>query len=371
MVKDVTTKAQKPYENMWVLKTDNMIKNLSWWWWWWLFFIKDPDNPKRTKQLMILWSTKYTDNIKVMDMEWAVKQLPTWDGDVLKFNGMTCAWWFDGRKMHDPLVLKKMDFEVRHEGDSGELKPLLDGTDYRFFGGPEKYTVNIKDKENDFHFEMTPWNDYLQKHRFNENEYTKKFSYNIMKVFGMRMKGSVKGEDIEGSAYLQRVTVNAPAAPWYWGLVHFEDGSYIDYYNPHVGPQIFRTKEKARSKLDWGDFKLSRSIHFYHRPSDTEFKFGSRATRIRHRVVNNLPIFDITGKDKEKEFHLTLKAYSRAYWRFQQPRNWGMRSILYYNEYPAEVVEFSFRTLDGSLKVRKEDLGWTASNFEHTWGKLI
>ena len=77
------------------------------------------------------------------------------------------------------------------------------------------------------------------------------------------------------------------------------------------------------------------------------------------------------GRDKEKEIHLKLKAYARAYWRFQQPKRWGMKSILYYNEYPAEVENFQFSIRNGSLKVKKEDLGDSSSNFEHTWGKLI
>ena len=37
----------------------------------------------------------------------------------------------------------------------------------------------------------------------------------------------------------------------------------------------------------------------------------------------------------------------------------------------AHIFHRSFRTLDGSVKVKKEDLGFAASNFEHTWGKLI
>lgn len=371
MPKDIVKAEHKPYENMWVLKTDNMIPNLTWWWWWWIFFIKDKEHPGRTKQLMILWSTKYTDDIMVMDKKWSVKKLPVMEDGVLKFNGMTAAWWFDGKKMFDPILLEEMDFEVKHDGEAGELKPLLPDADYRFFGSPEKYTVNIKDKSNDFHMEMTPWNDYLQKHRFSEREYTKKFSYNIMKIFGMKLAGSIKGEKIEGSAYLQRVTVNAPAPTWYWGLVHFEDGSYIDYFNPFVGPQTLRTKEKIKSRLDWGDVRLNRSIHFYHRQSDTEYTFNTKSVKINHKVENNLPVFDILGRDKEKEYHLRLKAYARAFWRFQQPKRWGMKNILYYNEFPATVEEFSFRTLDGSVKVKKEDLGFAASNFEHTWGKLI
>jgi hypothetical protein len=363
--------ASVPYKNLWVLKTDDMLKNLSWWWWWWLFFVKDPDNPGKTKQFMILWSTKYTDNIKVMDEKWSVSKLPTWEDGVLKFNGMTCAWWYDGKQMYDPLMIVKSDFEVRKEGPFGEVKPLVDGADYRFLGSPEKYEVNIKDDKNDFRFEMTPWNDYLQQHNFNESQYTKKYSYNILKIFGMKMNGRINGEEVTGSAYQQRVTVNAPAAPWYWGLVHFDDGSYLDYFMPFIGPQIFRTKEKAKSWLDWGDRALNRSIHFYHRESNTEFKFKKKQVTITHKVKDGLPIFDVLGKDKEKQIYLRLKAYSRAHWRFQQRRKRGMRSILYYNEFPAEVTHFHFKTRDGSVNVKKGDLGESAANFEHTWGKLI
>ncbi len=363
--------ADVPYKNIWVLKTDDMIKKLTWWWWWWLFFIKDPEKKGQTKQLMILWSTKYTDSIKVMDKEWSSKKLPTWEDGVLKFNGMTCAWYYDGKRMHEPLLLEHMDFEVRRDGDSGEVKPLVEGADYRFFGSPEKYVVNIQDAKHDFHFEMTPWNDYLQQQRFHENQYTKKYSFNILKIFGMRMNGRIDGENVTGSAYQQRVTVNAPAAPWYWGLVHWDDGSYLDYFNPFIGPQIFRTKEKIRSHWDWGDVRMNKSILFYHRGTDREYKFKKKSVSIVHSIKDGLPIFEVMGRDDEKEIFLRLKAYSRAFWRFQQPRRWGMRSILYYNEFPAEVTHFHFKTLDGTVNIKREDMGGSAANFEHTWGKLI
>ena len=337
-----------PYQNLWVLKTDNMIPGLTWYWWWWIFFVKDPDTPGRTKQLMILWSTKYTDDIKIMDKRWSVTQLPTWDDKILKFNGMTAAWWYDNQKMYDPLLLEEMDFEVWNDGDKGELRPIMEGTDYRFYGSPQKYVVNIQDSKNDFHFEMTPWNDYLQKHRFRERTYTKKYNHNILRIYGMVMKGLINGLEVEGSAYHQRVTLNAPGAPWYWGMVQWDDGSYASYFNPFVGPQIFRNTENPKSLLDWGDISLNRSIRFYHRKTNTEYNFKSKSIRIRHTIENGLPTFDVIGRDKEKEIHLRLKAYARAYWRFQQPKRWGMKSILYYNEYPAEVADFFFTTRDGS-----------------------
>jgi hypothetical protein len=368
---DLTSDETKPYQNIWHLKTDNTIPNLTWSWWWWLFFVKDPDRPGRAKQLMILWSTKNTKDIEIMDKKWSVRQQPTWDGEVLKFNGVTAAWWYDSQKMYHPLLLEEMDFEVRNDGDKGELRPVKDGTDYRFYGSPEKYVVNIQDANNDFLFEMTPWNDYMQKHRFREKNYTKKYGHNILQIYGMKMKGHIDGIEVEGSACHQRVTVNAPGAPWYWGLVHWDDGSYVVFSNPFVGPQMFRKTAKLTSLLDWGDIRLYRSIRFYHQETNTEYEFKTRAIRIRHTVKDGLPIFDVTGADKEKEIHLRLKGYARACWRFQQPRRWGIKSILHYNEYPAEVVDFSFATRDGSLKVKNDDLGESAGNLEHTWGKLI
>ncbi len=354
----------------WELKFDNMIPNKSWYWWWWLFFIDDPEKPAEPKQLMILWSTKYTDDITVDRKRWSVNELPHREDGVLKFDGMAAAWWYDGDTMHDPLLLKEMNFEVENGGKKGELRPICDG-DYRFFGSPRKYRVHIVDAENDFRLELTPWNEYMQKHRFKENYYTKKYSYNIMKIYGMKLSGTIEGEDVTGTAYFQRVNVNAPATPWYWGLVHCETGSFIHYFNPFIGPQIFRTKGKQRSRLDWGDISLSKTLHFYHRESDTEYKFRKKDITLDHSFEGDNPVFYIRGDDGEKRLYMELEAYSRAYWRFQQPRRFGMKSILYYNEYPATLREFRFEEKDGSLTVDKGDLGKTSANFEHTWGKMF
>lgn len=367
----MSQKDEDAYKDMWALKTENMIENFSWYWWWWIFFVKDPENPGRPKQFMILWSTKYTDYIKVMDKEWSVDRLPKWDGNELRFNGMTAAWWYDGEKMYDPLILRSSDFIVKNGEEKGFLKPKLKDAKYTISGSPEKYTVKVKDPDNDFEFNMTPWNDYLQKHRFNEKRYTKKYGYNILKIQGMKLNGEIDGEEIEGSAYFQRVCVDAPAVPWYWAVVHSEDGSYIQYMIPFIGPQIFRSKKKSKSKLDWGDIGLSRNITFYHRGTDKEYVFKSKSVKIDHEIVDGLPVFEVRGGDDEKEFYLKLKAYSRAYWRFQQKRRFGMKSILYYNEYPAEVVDFRFKSKGGSLDLKQGDLGQMYGNFEHAWGKLF
>ena len=363
--------AKPHYKNIWSLKTDDMLQGLSWHWWWWIFFIDNPSNPSKPKQLMILWSTKQVEQIEVNDKLWKQKKPPSYENGTLKFNGMVAAWWFDGEKMVEPLVLEGSDFEVKKNGGSGELNPLLKGKDYRFYGNSKRYHVNIVDENNDFRFELTPWNPYLQNHRFNEQNYIRDYNYNILKIYGMKLKGLIDGEEVTGSGYFQRVSVNSPAMPWYWGLIHCEDGSFLQYFKPFIGPQIFRSKPKQNSNLEFGDISLSKHLVFYHKGTDTEYRFDKKDIDIVYHTDNDLPIVEVKGEDDHKKLNLVLQAYSRAYWKFKQPRKYLMKSILFYNEYPAIVKDFDFTLKNEGLKVEKRDIGKTYSNFEHSWGKLL
>ncbi len=362
-------KNRETKNNIWDLQVDNMIDNYSWYWWWWIFFIRDPKNPGRPKQLMILWSTKSTDFIKVMDKEWSLDKMPGWDDNHLDLEGMVAAWWYDGKDMKDPLFLEDANISVKKRGQEGILKTDIEGKEYSLSGDPDRYTVTINDPNNDFFFELTPLNDYLSEHRYKEKRNTKNYGYNIMKIYGMKLSGRIDGKEVKGTAYFQRVCVDAPATPWYWGLVHCEDGSFLQYFNPFIGPQMFRSKKDQRSLLDWGDISLSRSILFYHKGTDKEYKFGS--VDIKKGLKKGLPTFHVTGQEDGKKISITLKAYSRAFWRFEQRRRFGMKQIFYYNEYPAEISEFSFESDEDPLKLEKEDIGEMYGNFEHSWGKLF
>ena len=75
----------------------------SWWWWWALISSQTPDRPGRSKQLMILWSTKETPAIRVSGHWWKPGGRMFVDdhgGHVIP--GMVCAWWFDGEKCLSP-----------------------------------------------------------------------------------------------------------------------------------------------------------------------------------------------------------------------------------------------------------------------------
>lgn len=373
-------------ELMWDLNTDEKIKNLSWWWWWWIFFIKNPKNPARPRQLMILWSTKNCEHIIVNDYQWERNQEIVKTGTPGKdengkyskrkmtFDGMTGIWWFDGDKMHEPYALEQSDFTVEWKGAKGYLRPHSDNV-YMYTAEPDLFKVRIKKDDDEFDLQMTPWNDFISKHRYNQDHYIGKWSYNIYKIFGTKLKGHIKtkkgdlDEDIEGTAYFQKVMVNAPAVPWYWGVFHTEDGSYLDYFNPHFGTEIWRKTDAPTSTWDRPGKSLSKKLQFYDAKTDTRYEFRKKDVTIRHEVVDGLPTFWVSGHKDGVDLSIKVRAYSRAYWRFEQKYLGFMRSILYYNEYPTEMLEFELK--GGKRDITLRDLGYVAGNIEHSWGWLI
>lgn len=372
-------------ELMWDLNTDEKIKNLTWWWWWWIFFIKNPKDPSRPRQLMILWSTKNCDHIYVNDYSWERNQDIVKTGEPGKgpdgryrkrkmtFDGMTGIWYFDGERMHEPFALERSDFTVEWRGPKGYVRPHLDNV-YLFSGDPDGYRVVIKKgDEHEFDLRMRPWNDFMSNHRLKVGHYVGKMGYNIYKIYGSLLKGHIRSgevnEDVEGTAYFQKVMVNAPATPWFWGVFHTENGSYIDYFNPHFGFPIWRKTADAESFWDKGGISLSRQFQFYDAEKNKRYEFRKGQVTVRKEVVDGLPTFWVEGTDGETRLSIKVRAYSRAYWRFQQKYLGFFKSVLYYNEYPSEMLEF--RLEDGDRVVTLEDLGYIVGNIEHSWGWLV
>jgi len=365
---------------LWDLNTEDRVPNLTWWWWWWIFFIKNPKNPDRPRQLMILWSTKNCDDIKVNDFDWKrkgdIEREEQGEKQLLKFSGMVAIWYYDGEKMLDPFFLKECDFEVERKTRSGALIPGLE-KDYRFYGGDDSFVVNIKGGPLDFGFEMSHFNRFLSTPRFSKKNYVKHYGYEILKLYGTRMNGTIttptSSEDISGSAYFQKVTVNAPTVPWYWGVLHTQRGDYLDYFKPHLGLGMFRKTERPRSGLDRLELPLSKNLQFYDATRDELFRFRKLSVK-KIFDPENLPSFHVRAWGEKGEVTLVLKAYSRAYWRFEQKYWKFFKSILYYNEYPVNLVDFDFHwTFDDGeeYRVTREDLGYVVGNSEHAWGKLL
>lgn len=350
---------------MFSLSTKELTKN-TWYWWWWLFFIKSKDT--LPKQLMILWSTKNCKKIKVNSFNWERNKNISQNNGKTEFDGMICSWFFDGKKMIDEFVFDRDDLIVEHDGNFGKLFPKSEK--YNFEGDEKNYKVRITNKKSELNFEMSHWNDFLVKHRYTEKHYLKKFNYNILKIYGMKMKGILKEngkeEKFDGSAYFQKVMVNAPATPWYWGIVHTERGDFLEYFKPNIGLQMLRKDSLHASIFDSGEIPLSKRTQFYDAEKNELHVF--KKMKLSKVYENDLPIFKIKGRNENEEIEFVLKAYSRAYWRFEEPSLF-IKSILYYNEYPTILSSFLLKGKNG--KIGLEDLGYNVGNSEHTWGKLI
>jgi len=248
-------------------------------------------------------------------------------------------------------------------------------------GDGKRYSVGVADTKGEtrIEFEMEPWTSWLSEHRFRRSNLWRNWGYDIMKIHAMKMRGTLRDksgveEKLEGTAYFQKVRVNAPSVPWYWVVVHAENGMYIDYFQPNIGVQMWRRGVKQRSIVDrwsWGEMKLRNNLEIYDPGTSTLHTI--KKFRLRHTYENGSeqPTFRVSGEGPTARCRMVLTSYSRAYWRFEQKHLAGLvRSILYYNEYPAELTEFEFEDKATGRKVTRSDLGFVAANCEQTWGKL-
>ena len=101
------------FSSLWSLDVMPSINRLSWWWYWVLVMIPHPSDPKRSRQLMTLWSTKETEAIRVSGHWWKPGSRMHKDeqgGFVIP--GMVCAWWYDGETMFEPLTMRECRMAV-------------------------------------------------------------------------------------------------------------------------------------------------------------------------------------------------------------------------------------------------------------------
>jgi len=169
--------------------------------------------------------------------------------------------------------------------------------------------------------------------------------------------------NLKGTTYFQKVRINSPTMPWYFGVFHSSRGDYIDYFMPHIGLPMFRRSPSHKSKLDFGERMLSKGIHFV----ETDGKNHSiKNVKIRKTHGNGFPVFYLSGHDGGKKVEMEMRPYSRAYWRVEQPLLRFFSTILYYNEYPAVVTKFRFE--DNGKITTLDDMGFTIGNCEHSWG---
>ena len=174
------------------------------------------------------------------------------------------------------------------------------------------------------------------------------------------------------------MSVQAPSLPWFWGMLHFDDGSYLDWFMPHLSFSCFNLNDKPwklrdifrNPKLGTGifhDAKRDRTEEFKHcqvelaEPDDGD-------EELFDNDGNPLPKFRVRLWNDNTQISLEVRAVSRAKWTFDQPTRAGMVSHLTYNEYPLQLLKIVIKDEQGIRT--KKDYSWIHGNAEHSWGLL-
>ena len=350
-------------KNIWKIDESSRISRVAWDWWWWLIFLPEK-NSKKTKQLMILWSTKKCKKISVNDLWWERKGSLERTPEGAKFGGIIAAWYFDGEKMITPLILEEHEIFLKQGKieDSGH-KFIMEGNG--------QFSLKIDTGNRKFILKTENWTKFLSKERLTKEIYFGRNIYENLKIYGRKISGKIiengKGKKASGTAYFQRVNVNAPPIPWCWGMFHCSEGSFIEYFASQIGLPCLKRTGMHESIFNNGEISLKKKLHFFHEPTKKHYKFSNFA--LKKIVDGELPTFLITASQKGKSLRMKLKTYSRVCWSFSQPLIRDFATKLFYNEYPTSLEEFELR--DGKKIITRGDLGRASGNSEFSWGVLF
>ncbi|HJO84870.1 MAG TPA: hypothetical protein QF671_04800 [Candidatus Thalassarchaeaceae archaeon] len=384
------------FSSLWRLDVMPPINRLTWWWYWVLVMVPDANNPGRSRQLMTLWSTKQTEAIRVSGHWWKPGSRMHKDehgGFVIP--GMVCAWWYDGETMHEPLTMRECRMAV--VGDDHPLWPgegagegagaivpieredmslgMLPGNAGMWMSLSSDREAVSRGAPSAFEAELTPWWGPTSSLTYRNNEYSMGMGYDILRLQGSKCRLNVDGEPEEGTAYFQKVTVQAPASPWFWGMLHFGDGSYLDWFMPHVSPLSSTMDDRPWRRRDFLRYPDNGAGVFHDRIrgrtenfARCEVELSESAEGLRDRHGHPLPEFRVRIWNGRTQISLDVRAASRARWTFDQPTRGGMVSHLTYNEYPLEVARIAILDEAGLRSI--EDYEWIHGNAEHAWGIL-
>ena len=162
--------------------------------------------------------------------------------------GMVCAWWFDGEKMFEPLVMRECRMasisdthplwpgEGKGEG-AGAVIPLIpQDMSIGMAPGNKSFWINLSSDEeavargapSKFEAELTPWWGPPSELTYKNNEYFLGMGYDILRLQATKCRLVVDGEVLEGTGYFQKVSVQAPSFPWFWGCLLYTSPSPRD-----------------------------------------------------------------------------------------------------------------------------------------------
>ncbi|MFQ6060845.1 MAG: hypothetical protein ACE5KV_06085, partial [Thermoplasmata archaeon] len=203
------------YKEIMDIDTTNELKNRTWWWWWWILFFRNPQNQKRTKQMVILWGTRNCREVLVNDHLWVRKFDLKREKNKVTSYGLTASWYFDGKKMFEPLFLDEGTLISRWAEENGELSLSGEGK-YLFCGEPGSNRVVVARPDVSIELDLKPWNEFLSRIVKTGKQYFSHLGYSMHKIRGSKATGRIsmqgREEEVEGTGYFQKVRINSPTS---------------------------------------------------------------------------------------------------------------------------------------------------------------
>ena len=362
------TSMHKVFEDIWRIYPENMLKNRTWHWWWWIHFFENPDAPEFPKQLMILWGTRNCSKVRVNDYRWNPTTPVEINGKHSTFESMVASWYYDGKRMHDPLLLDHGKTETERDDNSGKIRTEGRKGTYSYGGSSADFWLKIDTDDVGIDLSMHRWKDVMAELVPTGKDFVGNLGYSMLKYRGLSTSGRIRVGDTEtpvyGRSYFQKVRISSITPCWYWGTVQWNNGAYLQYFLPHVGIPMFRHSISHESTMDWGERMISKTLNFYDPEEGREYFMED--VKLTKRYENGLPIFDVSASYGDSELSIEMATYARCCWNISQPLIGPIWSGIFYNEYPATVREFKFKSSNRSAS--NDDFGKSYCNCEHTWG---
>ena len=326
------------FSSLWRLDIMPPLNRLSWWWYWVLILIPDETRPGRSKQLMTLWSTKETEAIRVSGHWWEPgSRMHKDESGGFVIPGMVCAWWFDGGEMYEPILMNECRMAVIDDNHplwplggegkgAGAIIPImqadnsfgmLPGNEGMWLGLHTDKSAQSKGAPASFEAKLTPWWGPPSELTYKNNEISLGMGYDILRLQGMKSSLVVDGEEMVGTAYFQKVTVQAPSVPWFWGMLHFSDGSYMDWFLPHLTPLSTTKDDTPWRKRDILRMPLRTAGIFHDRIrnrteifSQCEVDLSESSEGLRDSDGHLLPDFSIRIWNERTKISIEISAVS-------------------------------------------------------------
>jgi len=329
-------------------------------WWWWMFLFEENGVKK---QIVAYWTTKTYKNVNVNGVNWGPKAEITGTRENFTYNGMSTAWYFDGKTFQEikpkNMVISTISRKDSMEVNSDDVHLVADRNITKLrFHREDEFDIDIE-----FVTPVPPIVGYKR------TLVTKKMGFDQQKIYHARFSGKLaaKGNsrNLEGSVYMQHICLNTPALPWLWGVFHRKDGAYFTYFTSYLGRHMFRRSSECKPKWDNKMKLLNKNLNYT--------PLGEKTKQFKHvrynvfRQENGLPGFEVSGELEGAKLRVKVITKAKTTYTFSRWKFW--RNKFFYNEFPSEVEELEYIDKDG--KVHKETGEDWNGNCEYSWGTLL